>query len=550
MKNINTQKWILKAAGKGISIIIILTVLGIIISLCTIWFALISRTVVDIATGAAEGDMWRESTKLLGVLMLQAVLRIVQSHLSIHVLGKTEMRINQRLFLQIFSKKWQSVSSYHSGDILTRMTSDVSVVVNALVTLIPRWVSMITRLIACITVLLIVDASFTVILLAVGLTVFVLSRFYGSKMKKIHRECQETHGKTRSFIQECIENWIVVKSFNAQNQAGQQLYELQNLNFKRKVRRNNLASLASTAVFVLFSGSYYVALAWGAWRLASGMITFGALTAFLQIVQQIQLPFRNMSGMAPQYYNMLASAERLIELENLPQEECSVTLPNVSPEKMRGIAIKDMSFSYGDEQIFLHADMYINKGDFIAVKGHSGIGKSTLLKMLLGFLEPTQGKIILDTLQGDIEIGAHTRSLFSYVPQGNLILSGTIKQNIMFGCPNATDDQAWRALETAGIADFIKELPKGMDTMLGERGMGLSEGQIQRLSIARGILCDAPILLLDEATSALDEKTEAEILKNLCAMPDKTCIFVSHRQAASSVCDSIIELCDGKIIQK
>ncbi len=550
MKNINTQKWILKAAGKDISIIIILTLLGIIISLCTIWFALISRTVVDIATGAAEGDMWRESTKLLGVLILQAVLRIVQSRLNIHVLGKTEIRINQRLFSRIFTKKWQSVSSYHSGDILTRMTSDVTVVVNALITLIPRWLSMITRLIACIVVLLIVDVLFTVILLMVGLMVFILSRFYGIKMKKIHRQCQETQGKMRSFIQECIENWIVVKSFNAQNQAGQQLNELQNLNFKRKIHRNTLGSLASTAVFLLFSGSYYVALAWGAWRLASGMITFGALTAFLQIVQQIQLPFRNMSGMTPQYYNMLASAERLIELEDLPQEEC-FDVPYVCDyQKIRGIAIKDMSFYYGNEQIFSHANAYLKKGNFIAVKGHSGIGKSTLLKMLLGFLEPSEGKIILDTSQGDIEIGAHTRSLFSYVPQGNLILSGTIKQNIMFGCPNATDDQVWRAVETAGIADFIKELPNGMETRLGERGTGLSEGQIQRLSIARGILCDAPILLFDEATSALDEKTEAEILNNLRAMSDKTCIFVSHRQATSSICDSIIELCDGKIIQK
>lgn len=550
MKIANTHKWILKAAGKDIPIIIVLTVLGIIISLCTIWFALISRTVVDIATDAAEGDMWRESTKLLGVLLLQAVLRIAQSRLNVLVLGKTEIRINQRLFSRIFSKKWQSISSYHSGDILTRMTSDVSVVVNALVTLIPRWVSMITRLIACIGVLLIVDVSFTLILLAVGLTVFVLSRFYGKKMKKIHRECQETQGKTRSFIQECIENWIVVKSFNAQDQAANQMFKLQNLNFKRKIHRNNLSNIASTAIFLLFSGSYFVALVWGAWRLASGMITFGALTAFLQIVQQIQLPFRNMSGMTPQYYNMLASAERLIELENLPQEAC-FNVPCVCVyQEIRGIAIKGMSFYYGNEQIFSHADVYLKKGDFIAVKGHSGIGKSTLLKMLLGFLEPSEGKIFLDTSQGDIEIGAHTRSLFSYVPQGNLILSGSIKQNIMFGCPDATDDQVWRAVETAGIADFIKELPKGIDTMLGERGMGLSEGQIQRLSIARGILCNAPILLLDEATSALDEKTEAEILNNLRAMSDKTCVFVSHRQATSSICDSIIELCDGKIIQK
>ena len=246
-------------------------------------------------------------------------------------------------------------------------------VVNALVTLIPRWVSMITRLVSCVVVLLVIDVTFTVVLLFVGTAVFFFSRFYGIRMKKIHKECQETHGKARSFIQECIENWLMVKSFDAQGQADDRLGALLTLNFKKKLRRNRLSNISGTAVFLLFSGSYYVALAWGAWRLASGLITFGTLTAFLQIVHQIQLPFRSMSGMTPQYYNMLASAERIMELEDLHAEQKPDTDMSVSElySVWPVLRLRFMLFLFEDNPVLRRADVYIKKGEFVAVKGHS-----------------------------------------------------------------------------------------------------------------------------------------------------------------------------------
>ncbi|MDD4546941.1 MAG: ABC transporter ATP-binding protein [Oscillospiraceae bacterium] len=549
MKNVAVQKWLIKAAKKDGWIIILLSLISGIISLCTVWFALISRDVIDIAIGDVEGVMWQESAKLIALLVFQALLNIIQSRLNTQVLGQMEIRINQSLFKRLFEKRWPEVNRYHSGDILNRMTSDVSVVVNTMVSLIPRWVSMITRLAACVVVLLLIDVTFTVILLSVGLAVFGFSRIYGRRMKKIHRECQETDGETRSFIQECVENWMMIQSFGARELIAKRLKFLQNINFKKKVRRNNISNFARTAIYVLFSGSYYVAIAWGSWRLAQGLITFGTLTAFLQIVNQIQLPFRNMSGLAPQYYNMLASAERLMEIELLEEESVPIAKTQVLGlyESMKGITIDDLSFSYNEELVFSHANLYIKKGEFLAIAGHSGIGKSTLLKLLLGFLEPREGSLSLETADGAVEVGAYTRALFTYVPQGNMLLSGSVRQNIMFGNPDASEEQIMQAVKVAEISEFISELPEGIDTILGERGLGLSEGQVQRIAIARGVLSGAPIIMLDEATSALDETTEVQVLKNLRGLEGKTCICVSHRKAALAVCDRALEVVNGRI---
>ncbi|MDD3832556.1 MAG: ABC transporter ATP-binding protein [Oscillospiraceae bacterium] len=549
MKNVAVQKWLIKAAKKDGWIIILLSLISGIISLCTVWFALISRDVIDIAIGDVEGVMWQESAKLIALLVFQALLNIIQSRLNTQVLGQMEIRINQSLFKRLFEKRWPEVNRYHSGDILNRMTSDVSVVVNTMVSLIPRWVSMITRLAACVVVLLLIDVTFTVILLSVGLAVFGFSRIYGRRMKKIHRECQETDGETRSFIQECVENWMMIQSFGARELIAKRLKFLQNINFKKKVRRNNISNFARTAIYVLFSGSYYVAIAWGSWRLAQGLITFGTLTAFLQIVNQIQLPFRNMSGLAPQYYNMLASAERLMEIELLEEESVPIAKTQVLGlyESMKGITIDDLSFSYNEELVFSHANLYIKKGEFLAIAGHSGIGKSTLLKLLLGFLDPREGSLSLETADGAVEVGAYTRALFTYVPQGNMLLSGSVRQNIMFGNPDASEEQIMQAVKVAEISEFISELPEGIDTILGERGLGLSEGQVQRIAIARGVLSGAPIIMLDEATSALDETTEVQVLKNLRGLEGKTCICVSHRKAALAVCDRALEVVNGRI---
>ena len=551
MKKQSTLRWIWQVSKKQFIIIGLLAVVSGLISFSFVWFALLSKQVIDIATGVITGNMWLESGKLLGVLVLQAALNIVYKNLFVYASGQIEMHIKQTVFEKLFNKQWHAYSAYHSGDILNRLTSDVSVVIGGAVSLIPQCVSLITRLIACLAVMVMIDPMFTAILLAAGLLVMVLSRFYGKKMKAVHRECQQTDGQTRSFIQECLENWAVIQSFGVIHPIRDRLNGLQQINFKKKVYRNRISNLANTAVYLLFSGFYYIALAWGAWRLASGMISFGTLTAFLQIVQQVKTPFQNMSGILPQYYNMMASAERLIELEQLPDEARAQDPFDAEQvySGMSAISIQNLSFSYDHEKVLHNANMVIEKGTFIVLSGRSGIGKSTLFKLLLGFLEPTEGQITLQINNEPITVGAVTRPLFAYVPQGNLILSGTIRQNIAFCQEEASDDDIWQAAKIASISSFIQSLPDGLDTTLGERGLGLSEGQIQRLAIARGVLSGSPILLLDEVTSALDEETEKEILNNLKNLSNKTCLCITHRPAALNICDYSIEIRDGQFVR-
>ena len=306
-------------------------------------------------------------------------------------------------------------------------------------------------------------------------------------------------------------------------------------------------------MYLLFSGSYYVALLWGAVGLASGNgFTFGQLTAFLQIVSQIRQPFVNASGLLPQYYNMLASAERIQELELLEDEprlgqNCD---PMDVYRRLVSLDARSVHFAYEEgHPILSGADFSLKKGEFVALVGYSGIGKSTLQKLMLGFYTPDSGEMKAKLTDGELVLGCETRSLFAYVPQTGLLLSGTIRENIAFCCGEVSDEAIWAAAEVADVADAIRKQPAGLDTVLGERGSGLSEGQLQRLAIARAVLCDAPVLLLDEATSALDEATEERVLKRLRALPNRTCLCITHRPAALEICDRVIRVVDGKIVE-
>lgn len=543
MKKRNTHNWIWQNARKQTGLILLQTILSVGVSLSYVWFALASRKVVDIATGAMAGNMWRESALLIGILLLQAVCLLCNHLLQTRNIGEIEMRMKERVFSRLFRKKWQQVSVYTSGNILNRLTGDVSVTANGVSTLLPRLISLITRLISGVVVLLYIDTWFTVIVLTVGTVLLLVSRLYGRYVKKVHADCQQSEGDTRFFMQESLENWTVLQSFGVTGWLTRRLQGLQRKNFGYKMHRATLGGVASTVIHLLFSGCYYVAVAWGAWRLSVGLITYGTLTAFLQIVNQVQAPFRNMSGVLPLYYNMMASAERLMELENLEDEQVDT---RQETGDFLGLRAENLSFAYDRDPVLKETSLHIKKGECVAIAGDSGIGKSTFFKLLLGFLEPQSGRVVCDTATGELAAGAVTRRYFSYVPQGNLLLSGSIRQNLVFCKETATDDALWSALEIADLKDFVLQLPDGLDTQLGERGLGLSDGQLQRLAIARGVLYDAPVLLLDEATSALDEQTEERVLHNLRRLSDKTCICISHRPAALRICDRVLQIRDGK----
>ncbi len=546
------NKWIWRIARPDVGRIVLLSALSGFNSVAAVVFALLTRKVIDIAVGDAQGSLWTTIGWLLGVLVLQIAIEVFSSQFNARIAGRMEMRIKDRVFAAIFRKRWQDVSRFHSGELLNRLNSDSHIVVTGVVGFVPRLVSLVTRLVACLVVLIILDGRFTAVMLGFGLLLLVCSRAYGKRVKRLHKDCQESDGKAKAFTQEALENWTMIQAFEGGEVVRGRLGERLKGHFVNLIRRNRWSAAAHGVLHLLFSGSYYAALAWGAVRLAAGSITYGTLTAFLQIVGQIRQPFMSMSGLMPQYYNMLASAERLIELENIPDEpRATVSAADWRKTPMQLLEVSGVCFAYeADHPVLTGASLTVRRGEFIALTGFSGIGKSTLFKLMLGFYAPQSGSLVAVTESERHPLGADTRALFAYVPQQSVLLSGTIRENIAFCCPDATEEFIWAAAETAAIADVIRGLPNGLDTPLGERGAGLSEGQIQRLAIARAVLCDAPILLLDEVTASLDEPTEELVLRNLRTLTDKTCICISHRPAALGVCDRVIRVEDGKLIEE
>lgn len=552
MKNrsINALKWIYKYTGLQLLWVVFLSVLTGAISLGFIWLALVSSEILDIATGAAEGNIWFSILKIVFIIALQGGLNILYCNILIRAMGKIDIKIKQGLFNCLLNKKWTKINEYHSGELLNRFTSDVDIIINGVVTIVPSGIALGTRLIAGLAVLFAIEPKVTFIVVIFGVFVGIASKIYSKHFKYLHKELQNANGTVRSFIQECIENVIVIKSYANNNIVSTRLKNKQLDALKLMYKKQTVSNIADTGVYILFTGGYYAALVWGAFKISAGSITFGMLTAFLQIVEQIKAPMRNMSGLVPAFYSMIASSERLIELENIDDEEKTKQTFSTDElyKRLKSITFDNITFSYKNDTVLENADAVINKGEITAVAGPSGIGKSTMMKLILSLIEPQNGRVYL-TLDDNstINIDASLRKLFAYVPQGNMILSGTIRENIAFCKPNATDEEIIKAAENAMILSFIETLPKGFDTVVGERGLGLSEGQIQRIAIARAFLCDAPILLLDEATSALDEYNEKGLIENIKKLNDKTCIIISHRHRTIEMCNRIIEFNNKKL---
>lgn len=511
--------------------------------------ALVSKQVLDIATGSAGGRITWYCGALFAVIAVQAGLNILGANLRIRVMTKLEMNLRTRMFSLLLHKRYSEVKLIHSGEILNRFTSDIDVIVSGIIGLFPQLLSMLTQLIGGLAVLFAVDRTFSMVILAVGLAVLFAGRLYSGKFRYLHKEVQRTNGKVRAFLQECMENLVVIKSFVSEKPVLGHLDEYQQENYQIRKKRTAVSNVANTAVYVLFSSGYYAALVWGAFRVASGQMTFGTITALLQIINQVKAPFRNMSGLLPQYYSMLASAERLMELEELPDEtiQKEITDPAGFYEQLQEIRLEHGTFAYEDGEVVLaDASLRIRKGVTLAIAGPSGAGKSTLFKLLLSLDHLQEGTLTMVTEAGELPLDAGMRSLFSYVPQGNLILSGTIRENLMFGNEGVTEEAMREAARTACIAEEIEQFPGGYDSVLGERAVGLSEGQAQRIAIARALLSRAPILLLDECTSALDPETENRLLWNLKKLKGRTILCVSHKDTTIKSCDEIVRLENGQ----
>ncbi len=547
-RSLNALKWIYKYTGRQLWWVVFLSFLTGAISLGFIWLALVSSEILDIATGASPGNIWFAIFKILFIIVLQGALNIIYCNILIRAMGKIDIKIKQGLFNCLLNKKWTKINEYHSGELLNRFTSDVDIIIEGVVSIVPSAIALGTRLIAGLAVLFSIEPRLTVIVIIFGIFISIAAKIYSKHFKYLHKALQGANGVVRSFIQECIENIVVIKSYANNSIVSSRLKDKQLKALKLMYKKQTVSNIADTGVYILFTGGYYAALVWGAFRISAGSITFGMLTAFLQIIEQIKAPMRNISGLVPAFYSMIASAERLIELENIEDEpftEQKLTTDELY-NNMISLNFDNVTFSYKDDTVLENASAVINKGEIVAIAGPSGIGKSTMMKLILALIEPQSGRVYIKLKDSELPLDASVRKLFAYVPQGNMILSGSIRENIAFCRPDASEDEIIRASKLAMIYDFISTLPGDFDTVVGERGLGLSEGQIQRIALARAFLSDAPILLLDEATSALDEENEKGLIENIKSLKTKTCIIISHRHKTLEMCDRIIELKNKK----
>ncbi len=551
MKQNSARKWIWRLAKTQLPKVVLLMLGNALSSVCAVSLALFAKQIIDAAQFGDREQLWKSAAVLLCVAVLQILLRVCNTGLAVRVSGRLEMRCKRELFSAILQKDYSAVTAYHSGDLMTRLTADVTTVCDGVTTLLPSAVSMVTRLLFAFAVILSLDARFALLLAAAGAALFLAARLFRGKIKKLHKRVQAADGRLRAFLQESVESLLAVQVFGVQDKIAQQADERQAEHYDAKLCKNRWSIFANTGFSAAFSLGFIITLVWCGVGLLAGSITFGTLTALLQLVNQVQVPLSGLSGLIPTYYAMLASAERILEIEQLPDDAPEKPgTPKLCPDAFEEIRFDGVSFAYGKNRVLEQADFTIHKNDFVVISGISGIGKSTLFKLLLGVLRPENGTVEIVADGKRYCADKSTRSLFAYVPQGNMLFSGTVRENLCLIKTDASDEEIEAALHISCADAFVHALPKGLDTVLGEGGRGLSEGQIQRLAVARAVLTDAPVLLLDEATSALDENTERKLLENIRAMQNKTCMIISHKKAAFAICDRELTISDRRAEMK
>lgn len=509
-----------------------------------------TRGLIDSAVGRDGRQFLFNAILISGAVLTIRLCGLISGLLSAKTGAELLRDLRTMVLRRLLHKQYAELDGFHSGELVNRMFSDVGIVRNGIMEAVPAIVSMAVGFAGAAVLLIRMDWRFILLMLAGGLLGLILIAAFHKPMTSRHKAAQESEGRLHAALQELLENLRLVKASGTEKRMEGRTEDRQQAFLAAQLRKGRFSVSMNNSISLVFQLSWLFCMLWGCYGIYCGRLTYGMLAAILQLLGQIQGPFSKAAGVADQLYGTISSAERLKELLDLPEEEPVPADDSVPDREFREIRLCGVDFSYGRraEPVLKQVNLTIRAGEFAAVTGASGSGKSTLFQLLLGIYQPVGGELKFCFADGkEMAVSRSTRGLFAYVPQGNTLFSGTLRENLTMFTDSASDEEILQAARLACLDRFLAELSDGLDTVIGERGIGLSEGQAQRVAVARALLSRAPILLLDECTSALDEKTETELLRNIASLRGKTCLIVTHRRAALEICNSRIHIGAGKV---
>lgn len=534
----STLQYLKDITGNKKLYFLILMIVQILQGISGVCFALLLKSVIDSAV-IHDGRLLVQNILLfMGLIVLQMIFSALLRYYNELSKATFENNCKARLFEQLLHRDYSSISSIHSAEWMNRLTSDTVVVSSGLTEIVPGLAGMGAKMLGAISMIILMEPRFVFVIGIGGILMVLLTTIFRKKLKAYHKIVQEKDGKVRIFLQEHLHSLMIIKVFTTEKHTYNESLKTMEEHKQARMEKTCFSNVCNVGFSFMMNGAYVLGAIYSVIGIYRGTVSYGTLMALLQLISQIQAPFANITSYIPKYHAMIASSERLLEIE----KSCMDIEENNGIKDFDSISLEHIDFSYekSREVILKDFNFHLEKGECIGFTGPSGCGKSTVLKLLLSLYPITSGtKTIICDGKSELLTSGY-RHLFSYVPQGNQLMSGTIRDVVTFSNTN-NEEKIWEALEIACASDFVRKLPDGLDTQLKEQGSGISEGQMQRLAIARAIYSNRPILLLDEATSALDVKTEKQVLSNLKAMKDMTVIIVTHRLEALSICSREVQ---------